>query len=441
MTKQKDIKQAYNMEPEEIVKYFDSKGLKTSYNWREVWQEAHAKAFTVAKMTDTALLKDTQTMLKTALKEGWSEGKFKKNASELFEKRGWVGFKEVTNPRTGKKETVELGTPRRIVNIFRTNMRTAYAAGRYKEQLEDVDIAPYLQYVCVLDERTRPEHRAMHGKVFRYDDPFWSVFYPPNGWGCRCHVESLTEEDIKSGGVKVESSAGRLTSREVTVNPETGEKKTISGIRVQDSAGNIRTMETDAGWNSNPGKDSWNLDVLAYKKILECDPDIQAKFISEMAQNPHQKKLIDNLIDTTIKNGYKTKGIEKTLTWFTPEIIGALEKEKIRLQTPIVVFEDRQVRHSLDKGKAEKQKLTEAQFKRVPEFILNPDEIYIDTTDHGVIYVKYLSEDEIIDGRNIIKIPVNINSTRTDRPINYVGTSSRIPLINIQRDRRYKKIE
>ena len=62
-----------------------------------------------------------------------------------------------------------------------TNINTAYAAGRYKQQLEDVDIAPYMQYMCIVDDATRPEHRAMHGKIFRYDDPFWTSFYPPNG--------------------------------------------------------------------------------------------------------------------------------------------------------------------------------------------------------------------------------------------------------------------
>ena len=85
-----DLKKAFYMEPEEIVKYFESKGLKTSYNWREVNEEAHAKAFTVAKMTDAALLKDTHDMLTKAIKEGWSADHFQKEAGELFAKKGWT---------------------------------------------------------------------------------------------------------------------------------------------------------------------------------------------------------------------------------------------------------------------------------------------------------------------------------------------------------------
>ena len=435
MTKQKDIKQAYNMEPEEIIKYFDSKGLKTSYNWREVWQEAHAKAFTVAKMTNTALLKDTQTMLKTALKEGWSEGKFKKNASELFEKRGWVGFKEVTNPRTGEKETVELGTPRRIVNIFRTNMRTAYAAGRYKEQLEDVDIAPYLQYVCVLDERTRPEHRAMHGKVFRYDDPFWSVFYPPNGWGCRCSVRSLTPEEVKRRGLKVDSSGNDLTSVDV------GEQSPVGNYKFK-VGGKTFNLTTDSGWSYNPGACAWDLDVQAYNKIKDLPQTVKDRFISEMAQNPHRKDVVENYIKKSIAKDYRNTPQEVALTWFTPKIITALKENKVEPVTPVVSMKLGKTTHTRRDKKVEiGQALSVEQSKNLWDYVNNADEVYIDTQDFALIYIKHLPEDEIIDGRDVIKIPVKINNKNKKLPVNYIGTLSKIHYIDLKRDKRYKKIE
>lgn len=245
-----DLKKAFYMEPKEVVKYFESKGLTTSFDWHEVYEDAHAKAFTVAKMTQADLLKDTHDMLTTAIKEGWSEGKFRKNATELFEKKGWTGFKEVYNEKTGETRTVELGTPRRIKKIFQCNMHSAYAVGRYKSQLERAEVAPYFQYVCILDGRTRPAHRAMNGKVFRYDDPIWNTMYPPNGWNCRCMVRQLSEGDIRRKGLKVETSEGHLT--EVTENVG-GEMKPNS-VYTFSSGGNVYHLKPDAGWNTNLGK-------------------------------------------------------------------------------------------------------------------------------------------------------------------------------------------
>lgn len=421
-----DLKKAFYMEPEEIVKYFESKGLKTSYNWREVNEEAHAKAFTVAKMTDAALLKDTHDMLTKAIKEGWSADHFQKEAGELFAKKGWTGIKEVTNPHTGEKETVELGTPRRIKNIFQNNINSAYAVGRYKQQLEDVDIAPYFQYMCVLDEATRPEHRAMHGKVFRYDDPFWATFYPPNGWGCRCFVRSLSENEVKKLGVSVEKS-GIEENSTTPYSFKLGSKE--------------YTLQADAGWATNIGAHAWNLDVLAYNKIEKLPQELKDTFISQMAQNIHSKDAIENLIKKTIKNDLNSRGLEQTITWFTPKIIQALEKENIRLQTPIAVFEDRQVKHSLGARKVSKQQLSQQQFLRLYNMVSDYDEVYIDTQEHAIVYLKYLPKDEIVDGRDCIKIPVVINSSDKRRPVNYISTTGRISSKNIKTDKRYKKIE
>ena len=430
-----NIKQAYKMEPEEIVNYFQSKGLKTSYNWREVYEEAHAKAFTVAKMTDIDLLKDTHDMLTKSIKEGWSEGHFTKEAKDLFAKKGWTGFKEVENPETGEKETVELGTPRRIKNIFKNNVNSAYAAGRYKQQLEDVDIAPYFQYMCILDESTRPEHRAMHGKVFRYDDPFWTAFYPPNGWGCRCFVRSLTPNEIKKRGLTVEQSGDDL--KEIDI----GDKRPVGSYKFK-LGGKEYNLTADAGWSTNIGAHAWNLDVLAYNKIEKLPQEIKDKFISDMASNPHNKAVVDKLIAATIKNGLHSKGIETPLTWFTPEIIKALENQKIRLQTPVVVFEDRQVEHSLGDTKILKQRLTEKQFKNIYDYIINPDEIYIDLLKNTVTYVKLLKGKDIIDDRDCIKIPVKINTSGKKYPINYVGTTARVNYKSeFSGEKRYKRIK
>lgn len=202
MTKDIDINFALRQEPKDAVKYFQDKGYKISWNWQDTLKEAHAKAFTVAKMTDLDLLKDTKEMLQKALKEGWTEKDFQKSASEMFQKRGWWGKQEVLNPSTGKTETVQLGSPYRLRTIYKTNMQTAYMAGRYKNQIENAENMPYWQYIAVMDKRTRPSHSALNGIILKYDDPFWDTCYPPNGWNCRCRVRAVDEayaQDKKIG--------------------------------------------------------------------------------------------------------------------------------------------------------------------------------------------------------------------------------------------------
>ena len=84
---------------------------------------------------------------------------------------------------------------------------------------------PYLRYVAVLDQRTRPEHMAWHGTVLPVDHPFWQSHYPPNGWYCRCTVQQLAEGDLKRFGYKVSDGppAGSGRARP-WVNKRTGER-------------------------------------------------------------------------------------------------------------------------------------------------------------------------------------------------------------------------
>ena len=63
---------------------------------------------------------------------------------------------------------------------------------------------PYWRYVSVKDGRTRPTHRALNGKVYRHDHPFWDTYYPPNGFMCRCTVQTLSQAQVDARGLKVE---------------------------------------------------------------------------------------------------------------------------------------------------------------------------------------------------------------------------------------------
>jgi SPP1 gp7 family putative phage head morphogenesis protein len=189
-----DLTAAIGRSPEEIVEYFESKGYTISWDWRDTWKEANAKAFTVSGAMKMDVLKTIRGEVEAALGEGNTFREFKNNLEPELQKMGWWGKKEIVNPETGEVQKRELGSPRRLRTIYRTNLQTSYNAGRWKNQQESS--RPYLEYIAVLDQNTRPSHRSADGTVLRKDDPWWDSHYPPNGWGCRCRARSLSARQV-----------------------------------------------------------------------------------------------------------------------------------------------------------------------------------------------------------------------------------------------------
>lgn len=431
-----DLKAVFYMEPEEIVEFFKNKGLKTSFDWHEVYEDAHAKAFTVAKMTEIDLLQDTKDLLEKSIKNGQSYNSFKKEAMELFEKKGWVGFKEVVNDKTGEKQTVELGTPRRLKTIYTSNINSAYAAGRYKEQMEEIDIAPYWQYMTIADERTRPAHRAMHGKVFRADDDFWQTFYPPNGWGCRCFVRNLSKREVENAGLTVEKTDGKIKQ----VTEIVGEQERPNSVYTFSKDGNIYSLKPDAGWASNVGKSSWGIDVTAWNKVKDLDENMKYKFLSQMAANPHREKAYISWASKIMSDGFKNSELEKTLTWIKPELYGKI-KNNFDLETPIIVMQNNQIGHS-GENKNEKQALSKEEYLKVYEIINNPDEVYYDYTRpkwKQIAFIKLLPNDKCIK----ICVRLNQKSRLKDKDylVSKITTIGKVNYESLQNKKDFKKIE
>ncbi len=152
---------------------------------------------------------------------------------------------------------VQLGSPHRMRTIYRTNIEVGVAHGRYRRQVDNAQNRPYWKYEAIMDAATRPAHAAMHGKVFRADDPIWKTHYPPNGFGRRCSVMALTEQEMEKEGLSVSDSAGHLrpVEQQAGVNQRTGEVVTVRGTqyRFTGTDGQARVMIPDPGWNYNPG--------------------------------------------------------------------------------------------------------------------------------------------------------------------------------------------
>ena len=107
----------------------------------------------------------------------------------------------------------------RLNNIFRTNMQVAYNHGHYVQQQKFKANRPYLMYDAVNDTRTRPSHLAMDNVIRPVDDPFWDVWYPPNGYQCRCTTISLTEAQATARGGVSEPKEGVRPDKGWDYNP------------------------------------------------------------------------------------------------------------------------------------------------------------------------------------------------------------------------------
>lgn len=171
---------------EEALDYFRSKGIEISPNgWRDIWQQANGRAFTVSRVTAMDVLEDIKDAVDKAIADGTPLSEFKKALSEKLEAKGWLA------PQ-GEKAVIEMpdGTERkrltgwRLDTIFETNNAAAFSVGRYKQQMDVKAMRPYWMYKTVEDSRVRPTHAAQDNKVRRADHPFWNKWYPPNGWNC-----------------------------------------------------------------------------------------------------------------------------------------------------------------------------------------------------------------------------------------------------------------
>jgi len=77
-------------------------------------------------------------------------------------------------------------------NYLRTEYNSAIRSTEMADKHEYLQRFDYWEYRTVGDNRVRPAHEKLHGKVFAKDDPIWNTIYPPNDWGCRCTVIPAT---------------------------------------------------------------------------------------------------------------------------------------------------------------------------------------------------------------------------------------------------------
>lgn len=264
-----ELRAQFNRPPAAALAFFRQKGMVLSQRWIDVWQEAHAKAFTVAGVLKLDVLQDIRDAIDSAMANGETFDSFKQRLIPILQAKGWWGKAvnadtgEITQAVGNKGLPATLGTPRRLKTIFQTNLQSAYMAGRYQGMLASADTHPYWQYVAVMDSATRPTHAALHGRVFRYDDPIWNSHYPPNGYNCRCRVRPLSQHALEQEGLVLSRSAGQLREAFVPVSrrdPTRG----YQPVTVFQSPDMAHGFAPDPGFNFNPARVAFQPELDRY---------------------------------------------------------------------------------------------------------------------------------------------------------------------------------
>lgn len=234
-------------------------------------------AFSVAKAMQVDVLETIREAVQTALDEGVPFAQFQKELKPRLQKLGWWGEGRIVDPVTGKIRKAHLGSPRRLLTIYRANLRSARAAGQWERIQRTKRALPYLLYQFGPSERHRPQHASKVDLVLPVDDPFWATWYPPNGWGCKCWVRQILPREAKERGI---SDSPPVPMREV-INTRTGEVKTIpSGI--------------DPGWEINPG--AWRakrMGEFLAGKLEAADPNVARAVAKDMAVSWRVRRIHD----------------------------------------------------------------------------------------------------------------------------------------------------
>ncbi|ENJ4306028.1 minor capsid protein [Salmonella enterica subsp. enterica serovar Newport] len=381
-----DLGYAATLEPKEAIAYFRAKGQHVGWNWYETAADVHARSFTVAKAARVDVLTTIQDEVKRAISQGVSEQEFINTLAPRLKKLGWWG-KQVIVDSAGNAETVQLGSPRRLVLIYNVNTRVAYNVGRYAQLMNSTDTHPFWQYVAVMDSRTRPSHAALNGLVFRYDDPFWKTHYPPNGWNCRCRVRALSQARMDALGLKATQSDKYLTTKKVqaAVDKATGE---IINMDVTTFADGARIMTPDAGWSYNPGAAAFGLDQALIRKLVEVkSPELREMVVKEMNNSP-ERQLAFRIWAKNIMANRRGGNDIRTLGFMSESIAAAVAQRTGEPPARLLAMSGKNVLHAdSDKHHLTGVALQADDFQLLPALLARPEAILWDKHHNNLMYI------------------------------------------------------
>jgi len=435
--------------PQEALAYLQAKKLKPGFDYRDVWREEHAGMFTVAKMGQLDMLSDMRDSLVEAMAKGKTYRQWAKQVTPELQKRGWWGVQEATDPLTGEKGLVQLGSPRRLQTIYEANLRTARQAGQWERAQRTATTHPYLLYQLGPSARHRPQHVAWAGTLLPIEDEFWRYAYPPNGWGCKCWVRQISK--VEYGRLRDKGYQDPLAPQ--IINPRTGlptghrEQRLLPvstespKLQWRDWV-NKRTGEVervpdgiDPGWDTNPGMAA-RRQQQAREFMQSVDRAPAAAGAAAAAQvMPHiagdLQRAYTDWVDTIAEGKLADTGGRRTIGAISPQILQAL-KTKVGMvpSTAGLTIEQREISHLLADARKGDKALTGDQVRYLVHYLANPAAVIWDGAGRQPALLYVIEGDEA-DGR-LGRVAVRIDFARDGVKINAIRSGARVAKANLE---------
>lgn len=430
----------FGQPPQGAIDYLQNKQLMPSLDWTEVLGKQHDRAFVVAQMVQLDLLEDVRKSLVGALEKGWTLEQWQAQIMPTMQAKGWWG-KQIRVDAAGNAREVQLGSPTRLRTIYETNIANAYERGRSPPPTAaELERRPYVMYSAILDNRTRPHHAALHGRVFRRDDPMWSAIAPKNGYRCRCTAINLSAR--QAGEYAIIDDLAPYTSTElVEVGQRSGQTRLVERTVVQ--LPNAPVFKTDAGWG---GGHKLSVSQQVLNKAAVADPAIAAKIINNVTQSPTAlqhltddfRQFAQPIIGQLPAVGQPAVRLKMTgdlihVGAVPPQVAQSLRTMGKPLKSAVISVRDEDVVHAMRPAKH--SPVDAAWYLDLPKHLASPQAVLLDMqkNDGTLMFVYPVSGSDrtklVVMTDHSLKTKVDGQRTRVET--NVVRTAQQVPVISL----------
>lgn len=281
------------------------------------------------------------------------------------------------------------------------------------------------------DSRTRTSHLALHGKIYRADDPIWQTMYPPNDWGCRCRVEALSEYAVQSRGYTISSSQGEIETEEAVagIDKETGEEIRTTVTKIKTNQGE---MKVGAGWNYNVGSAAFGTDIAVLRKLQQVknrelrQQTIQAINNSEARHKAFADWVLVNFGKRGASARYMSAGLVSTEI---AEAVTEITQGGKNAELVLVMSEKRLAHANSDKHHEGGVGLTAEEYASISRIVANPSLVLWDTLE-GHNNLIYINQERTI--QVIVDVP-NKHSIKPKEKVDAIINAYKVDMNNVKR--------